>query len=74
MRSPFSSDSRTDSTVPVHKSRLKDTVVLGKLSEADQVLLEHFFIQLFSVCFCRIGFEFFLFYQSLYQAKFAAFD
>ena len=63
VRSPFSSDSRTGSAVhaPVHKSRLKDTVVVGKLSETDQVLLEHFFIQLFSVCFCRIGFEFFCF-------------
>jgi hypothetical protein len=41
MRSPFSSDSRMGSTVPApaHSSRLKDTVVIGKLSETDQVLL-----------------------------------
>ncbi len=38
MRSPFSSDSRVDSSAPIPaKSRLKDTVVMGQLSADDQV-------------------------------------
>lgn len=55
MRSPFSSDSRMGSAVhaPVHKSRLKDTVVVGKLSETDQVLLEHLLFSCFRFVFAE---------------------